>query len=265
MLSLVGPPKFLWSILQDILAGEAMVQVNGWSAGQTNAGFSDDMVNAAKFNINAQIPKYVPQGNTEQDIEKAIQQAYDAGARDIFFYYTGHGGKTADNKSYMDFRGNVTKPDEIAAMFKNGNTHPVLKINDKPYPPCTTPPTTTPPKLPPPTTTPPTTTPPTTVKLAMPIGMSAQSVGDGTGCRSTVIVSYSANLTGDDTLVVISVVLKVNGTVWADSGALSTQNYHNAVERGNLVCGTTYTAEVSVTVSDGTVRIANASITTPVP
>lgn len=98
--------------------GEAMVHVNGWTQGQTEAGFSDDMTNASAFGTNAQIPKYMPQGDTKADIENAIKRAKDAGADDIFFYYTGHGGRTDAGRSYLAFRNTAIYPDELAEIFK---------------------------------------------------------------------------------------------------------------------------------------------------
>ena len=65
--------------------------------------------------------------------------------------------------------------------------------------------------------------------------------------------------------MVTNVILKVNGEVWMDSGDISTQDYHNVVEKRNLSCGTTYNAEVIAYTSDGTLDTTTASITTPVP
>ncbi|MFH1003807.1 MAG: C13 family peptidase [Chloroflexota bacterium] len=483
-----------WRLPPALPDGEAMVVVNGFKAGQNDAGFADDVVNATQFGGNAQIPKYQPQGNTKADVEDAIRRARDDGATDIFFYYTGHGGHSDTYGSYMAYKDDAIWADDFAKMLQkyctvrfkvvidachsggfademkksgkvdvfqsaagvnessygdydpisrgifwddfdyeadpnadtdkggeyssgfwedmeeinnseelqeearriareknvpelagrialanksalekdyfalNGRTHPVSWVEN------TTPPVTTPPVTPPPVTEPPVeqligieykpdyywtypddvfdsanvstdmdlqvsvldltggdypitgvtvklggylvldsggislleytgTTPKIEVKpgdtvdieivalnlagsltagetitvpeppepviktgqLSIPLGMSAESVGTETECTSSVTVSYSATLSGDFNITVTRVVLKVNGEVWADSGAIATDNYHNSVGRSGLSCGQTFNAEVIVTTSDGETHSNSGSITTPVP
>jgi len=101
-----------------ITDGEAMVHVNGWSQGQTDAGFSGDMTNASTFGTNATIPKHLPNGDTKAHIEDAIKRAVDGGASDVFFYYTGHGGRTDAGRSYMAHRGIAIYPEDLAEIFK---------------------------------------------------------------------------------------------------------------------------------------------------
>jgi hypothetical protein len=103
-----------------------------------------------------------------------------------------------------------------------------------------------------------------TVELTIPILMSAQSVANG-GCESTIIITYSGTLRGGTGLIEItSVVLKVNGEVWADTGSVSYQGYSNVEEKA-VGCGQTFNAEVIVTTSDGKTSSNTASLTTPVP
>ncbi len=103
-------------------------------------------------------------------------------------------------------------------------------------------------------------------RLDMPIAMSAESISDGSSCTSTITISYSATMTGGEGLLTItSVVLKVNGEVWADSGGLlDTDDFHNVVSR-QVGCGQTFDAELIVTTSHGDVATNAASLTTPIP
>jgi hypothetical protein len=57
-------------------------------------------------------------GETLQDIEDAIQRAVDGGADDIFFYYTGHGGRTDGGESYLAFKDTAISPQQLADMLK---------------------------------------------------------------------------------------------------------------------------------------------------
>jgi hypothetical protein len=102
--------------------------------------------------------------------------------------------------------------------------------------------------------------------LTTPLKLEAESVSDGYTCSSTITITYSATLTGGEGLLTIaSVVLKVNGEVWADSGnLLQTDDFENVVSRG-VGCGQTFNAELIVTTSHGDVTTTTASITTPVP
>ncbi|MEE9583558.1 MAG: C13 family peptidase [Dehalococcoidales bacterium] len=98
--------------------GEAIVPVNGWKPGQSEFGAEEDMGNMAGFGNGAGIPKYNPMGETLQDIEDAIQRAVDGGADDIFFYFTGHGGRTAGGESYLLFKDRRISPLQLADMLK---------------------------------------------------------------------------------------------------------------------------------------------------
>ena len=100
-------------------AGEAIVPVNGWKPGRgTDAGFSGDMGNMSGFGQNSGIPAYPPQGETLQDIEDAVKNAADTGAKDIFFYWTGHGGRTAAGESFLVFKDMTISPQQLADMLK---------------------------------------------------------------------------------------------------------------------------------------------------
>ena len=101
------------------LSGEAIIPVNGWKSGRgTDAGFTEDMGNMAGFGNAAGIPKYDPRGETLQDIEDAIQRAVDGGADDIFFYFTGHGGRTAAGESFLAFKDTRISPQQLVDMLK---------------------------------------------------------------------------------------------------------------------------------------------------
>ncbi len=101
------------------LSGEAIVAVNGWAPGHgTDAGFSGDMLQARAFSRASGIPIYEPSGNTLADIEASIQQAIDAGAVDIFFYFTGHGGRTADGRFWRPFRGTAIWTQDLVALLQ---------------------------------------------------------------------------------------------------------------------------------------------------
>jgi len=101
-------------------AGEAIVVVNGWNPGQTlKDTLAHDIANAAGFSSGAQIPRYLPQGETEEDITGAIQRAVDGGATNIFFYFTGHGARTDEfGGSYLVFKDYIIRQDELVEMFQ---------------------------------------------------------------------------------------------------------------------------------------------------
>ncbi|MBI4298024.1 MAG: hypothetical protein HY676_05805 [Chloroflexi bacterium] len=100
-------------------AGEAMVVVQGWAPGHgTNADFTDDEQAADKFGKDSGTPVFKPAGNTQWYIEEAIRKARDSGAKDIFFYWTGHGGRTDAGGSYLDFRGTRVSPGDLVETFK---------------------------------------------------------------------------------------------------------------------------------------------------
>jgi hypothetical protein len=103
---------------QALPSGEAIVPVNGWKAGQTEVGFSEDMSNMAGFGNAAGIPMYNPTGETLQDIEDAIQRAVDGGADDIFIYCTGHGGRNDSGESYLAFKDTAISPQQLVDMLK---------------------------------------------------------------------------------------------------------------------------------------------------
>ena len=101
--------------------GEAVVPMNGVSAGQSDVDTPDDMANSTGFSSDTSSPQYQPRGDTQQDIEDAIQRAIDGGANDIFLYYTGHGGRTLDGESYINYRGariTATKFGEMLQKFQ---------------------------------------------------------------------------------------------------------------------------------------------------
>ncbi len=92
----------------------------------------------------------------------------------------------------------------------------------------------------------------------------ARSIRDELGCRSTLTISFAGlDLTGGS-YPVTNVVLKVNGTVWHDSGSISTTHYQNSVSR-EVGCGETFAIEVTVTNQIGVTTTATKSITTPIP
>ncbi|MCK4221376.1 MAG: hypothetical protein KAX25_00790, partial [Dehalococcoidia bacterium] len=106
--------------------------------------------------------------------------------------------------------------------------------------------------------------PPAKSVLSAAFAASAKSVSDQSGCTSTITISYSAqDLTGGGYLVT-SVVLKVNGEVWHDSGSISTEHYQNSVGR-QVGCGETFNIEVIATNERGQTVTSSGSITTPTP
>ena len=106
------------SVSYGVPAGEAIVPVNGWSTGQNNAGFSQDMVHETQFGSSSQIPSYQPMGNGLNDIRNAITNARNGGATDILLYWTGHGGQAADGSSYLNFRGTPVTPLALSNIFQ---------------------------------------------------------------------------------------------------------------------------------------------------
>jgi len=106
--------------------------------------------------------------------------------------------------------------------------------------------------------------PPASSVLQVSFAGSAKSVRDESGCRSTLTISYDArDLTGGDYLVA-SVVIKLNGEVWLDSGAVSIEHYHNSVTK-QVGCGETFNIEVTAINEKGQTVTSTGSITTPVP
>jgi len=106
--------------------------------------------------------------------------------------------------------------------------------------------------------------PPVSSVLSAAFAASAKSVSDQSGCTSTLSISYDArDLTGGGFLVT-SVVLKVNGVVWHDSGTISIEHYQNSVDR-QVGCGETFNIEVTATNERGQTVISTGPITTPVP
>lgn len=98
--------------------GEAVVPLNGWSPGQSDVGTADDMANSTGFSSDTGTPQYQPRGNTQQDIEDAIQRAIDGGANDILIYFTGHGGRRASGESYINYKGTRINATQFGEMLK---------------------------------------------------------------------------------------------------------------------------------------------------
>jgi len=100
--------------------------------------------------------------------------------------------------------------------------------------------------------------------LSVDVRVDAESISDAAGCRSILSIDYNAyDLTGGDVRVT-SVVLKVNGEVWHDSGSISTAHYHHSIE-SRVDCGEAFTIEVIAANKDGQVATAGAFIVTPQP
>ncbi|MFC1917096.1 hypothetical protein ACFLXH_00380 [Chloroflexota bacterium] len=102
--------------------------------------------------------------------------------------------------------------------------------------------------------------------LNAPISMSAESYSNDSSCSSTITIAYSATITGGEGLLTIaSVVLKVNGETWGNSGGLLvTDSFSNTVSR-QVGCGQTFNAELIVTTSHGDIATTTASMITPIP
>ena len=98
--------------------GEAVVPMNGWSQGQSDVGTADDMANSSGFSSDTGTPQYQPRGSTQQDIEDTIQRAIDGGANDIFLHFTGHGGRTLDGESYINYKGTRITATKFGEMLK---------------------------------------------------------------------------------------------------------------------------------------------------
>jgi hypothetical protein len=111
---------------------------------------------------------------------------------------------------------------------------------------------------------PPTFPPSTQTVLQAAVAVSGESMSTGTGCTSTITITYDGtDLTGGD-YPVTQVVLTVNGSVWDDSGSISQTQFHNVVSR-SVGCGQTFNVSVSATNSLGQTATASGSFTTPVP
>jgi len=93
---------------------------------------------------------------------------------------------------------------------------------------------------------------------------SARSVRDESGCHSTLTISFAGQDLTEGSYPVTSVVLRVNGAVWHDSGVISATHYQNSASR-EVGCGETFTIEVTATNNIGLTTTATKSITTPVP
>ena len=92
----------------------------------------------------------------------------------------------------------------------------------------------------------------------------AQSIRDELGCRSTLTISFAGQDLSGGNYPVTNVVLKVNGTVWHNSGSISTTHYQSSV-LSEAACGETFVIEVSATNSIGLTTKATKSLTTPSP
>jgi len=117
-LSVIGPVWDRFAVSKNLPGGEAIVPVNGYAPGQTDAGFGNDIVHATQFGSDAQIPSYQPTGKTLKDIEDAITKAQAGGANDVFLYWTGHGGRAADGSSYLNFKGTRVTPQQLTDILK---------------------------------------------------------------------------------------------------------------------------------------------------
>jgi hypothetical protein len=125
-----------------------------------------------------------------------------------------------------------------------------------PLPALPTPPPFTQTPLPPPTLKP--------GQLAVPVSLTADLKGTETGLVVTLGVDYQAHITGAPSVKVNRMVLKVNGDTWADSGPLAVSDFTNLVKK-QVAPGQTYTAQVTVSTSDGSNNVATASLTIPKP
>ena len=77
-------------------------------------------------------------------------------------------------------------------------------------------------------------------------------------------LTFSAQDLTEGSYPVTSVILKVNGTAWHDSGTISATYYQHSVSR-QVGCGEAFTIEVIATDQYGQSATASKSITLPVP
>jgi len=83
-------------------------------------------------------------------------------------------------------------------------------------------------------------------------------------CRMQLFIEYEAvDLTTPDSPLT-NVVVKANGSVWADSGAISTDRYADSFSR-EVGCGHVYRIEVTGTDADGSTYIYRETVNIPVP
>ena len=83
-------------------------------------------------------------------------------------------------------------------------------------------------------------------------------------CRMQLFIEYEAvDLTTPDSPLT-NVVVKANGSVWADSGAISTDRYADSFSR-EVGCGQTYLIEVTGTDTDGSTYTYRETVNIPVP
>jgi hypothetical protein len=101
-------------------------------------------------------------------------------------------------------------------------------------------------------------------QLAVPLVMSADIKGTATGVVVTLGVDYQAHITGAPSVKVTRMILKVNGETWADSGPLAVSDFTNVVAK-QVAPGQTYTAQVTISTSDGSNNVATSSLAIPKP
>jgi len=112
--------------------------------------------------------------------------------------------------------------------------------------------------------TPPVIPPPGVKLLSVSIEVEAESITEGTDCDGTLTIFYEAEDLSGGEFPIRQVVLRVNGTIWEDSGLIDT-GYYSHTESRAVDCGAEFTILVSATNSIGRTATATRSITTPYP
>jgi hypothetical protein len=106
--------------------------------------------------------------------------------------------------------------------------------------------------------------PPQQTTLYAAMAASANCTSSGPECSCQLSISFDGtDLTGG-TYPVTRVVLRVNGSVWHDSGTISQTTYHH-VENRTVNCGQLFNMEVTVNNTLGQTAQSTGSLTTPTP
>lgn len=141
---------------------------------------------------------------------------------------------------------------DVIGTDEDGNTYTYRETINIPSPPPEEPPDE--PPAPPPSQT--------TLYAAM--AASANCTSSGPECSCQLSISLDGNDLTGGTYPVTRVVLRVNGSVWHDSGTISQTNYHH-VENRTVNCGQTFNIQVTVNNTLGQTVTSTGSLTTPTP